>query len=156
MSEREVASVVPALSPFKGPGIAKGEPSDKIYLVTYTDGSVAYRCVTCSKEFPTFHGTWGHITHHGRTPESYKHDGRSLPKSKKINTSTIESIVKRILTESINDTAKDVSDALTGVSESAVTELQQELDSIRAKYDEERGRRVRAEKDLAKIKNLFK
>lgn len=158
MSEREAVSVVPALSPFKGPGIKQGAPSDKIFLVTYSDGSLAYRCVTCAKEFPTFNGAWGHITHHGRTKESYLHDGRSLPRKRKPKDPLIamQQIIKKELDTYIIDLSNDLAAALIGTSESASLKAQQEIDDLRIKLAEEHALRVKAEKDLAKIKNLFK
>jgi hypothetical protein len=157
MSEREVVSVVSAVSPVKVPGLHKGEQSDRVNLVTYSDGTLAYACSICNKEYEKFGSVWAHYPHHNRDKASYQHAARNNGGyNKKDPLQSMQRLIKNSLDEYIIDISNDLAAVLVGSSESATVKLQQEIDDLRVKHAQERALRIKAEKDLAKIRNLFK
>lgn len=111
-------------------GGGKGTETSKIQEVLYSDGSIAYRCAQCEKEFPRWVSTFAHIAVHGK--QTAKASGKSADSRNK----QIDRIIEMI-------------DGLrNGPVDHKVAELTAALDA-------ERKARRKAESDLKKIRSLL-
>lgn len=127
-----VIAIDKAVLPYgKGKGIA----TKTILEVLYSDGSVAYRCITCEKEYETFGSCMAHRSSH--TPR------KTTAKSP----------------EPKNRVAK----ALEILSEAATTDLraenrrlQAQINRLQRKIKEERTARRAAEKKVTQITAIFR
>jgi hypothetical protein len=155
MSEHTVVSDTAAVAPYKIPGLENGATVEYIRFVTYSDNTTAYRCTVCQKEFPTFGACAAHRTHHFRTRESYVHAGTIAGRTRK-NHSGVSHTVETILRNAISGVSTEISEAISGSSSEEVARLNDKIVFLSEQLSEEKRRRQQAEKDLQRIKNLFK
>jgi hypothetical protein len=155
MSEHTVVSDTPAVAPYKIPGLESGATVDYIRFITFSDNTVAYRCSLCEKEFATFGACAAHRTHHFRTRESYVHAGTEAGRTRK-NPNKVANTVEEILRNALYGVGKEISEAISGQSSDEVGRLNDKIVFLSESLSEEKKLRQQAEKDLLKIKNLFK
>jgi len=153
MSERTVVSETPAVASKKVPGVQIGDVVDYIHQIVYSDGVIQFRCTFCQKEFPTFGSCAAHHTHHGRTSESYKHGGNT---GRKKSVPSVANTVNSILRNAIGDISLDIAEAIAGDSDNEIARLNERIAFLQEQWAYEKALRKQAEKDLTKIKNLFK
>ena len=155
MTERAEVTAVPATASSKVPGLAVGETTDLVLLVVYNDGSQPYRCSTCGKEYDTFNSCYAHQTHHTRTADSYKWD-RSKAKPRGNGKPVLQDVIAAKIAQHAATIAAEIVDAIHGDLNSSLTSMSAEMASLRERLAEERSARQKAEKDLNRIRNLFK
>lgn len=155
MSERQVVSIQPAVADSSGPGIRPGDQTANVLFVIYSDGSNGYRCLVCEKEFDKFSSCYAHWTHHNRTKESYQWD-RKAARNKSRPSPTRHDAIVAVLIDNSHDLAWDIENMIAETSDVLVSSLYEQIDTLKAKLDEERKARTKAEKDLNRIRNLFK
>jgi len=151
MSERKEVSVNPAVAAKKVPGLHIGEQTAEVLYVIYNDGTSGYRCVVCQKEYDTFGSCWAHKTHHTRDPLSYKWKSHGSGKGK----NSLQATVEQVLTQNMSTLAEELVELLTARTSPQLAMFADQVGDLKAKLDEERKARIKAERDLNKIRKLF-
>jgi hypothetical protein len=154
MTERAEVTTVPAKAPIKVPGLRVGETTDLVLFVLYDNGDQRFRCVQCSKEYETFGSCWAHHTHHSRTRSSYQWDrtGKRTSKGKAV----LQDMISAVVTRQADVIAAEIVEIIHSDLNSSITSMSEEVASLKQRLDEERTARIKAERDLNKIRNLFK
>lgn len=120
-------------------GIRAGQPTNLIHEVTYSDGSVAYRCSTCGKEFPRWNQVFAHRASHSTHVRKNVKDSVTKKRLSKANA---------ILVLAQELTASYIEDPVDAAPST-------EIESLKAELAEERHLRKKAESDLKKIRSLL-
>lgn len=131
-------------------GKRKGQPTNLIHEVTYSDGSVMFRCSTCGKEWAKWNSVFAHRASHspnraaGLASSSAKNRAHALARQRVRKAEALLAAAQDLASDIIGNPDGEVPNVILG-----------ELAELRDALEEERKARKKAEGDLKKIRSLL-
>jgi len=132
-------------------GVRAGQPTNLIHEVTYTDGSVMYRCSTCGKEFPKWASVFAHrASHSDKRDETRAKQSRSAHKRG-------ETRRRAKMMDELVKIANDIHEEfiLNGGDADAFNPLTEEVERLRMLLAEETVARKKAEREIKQIRKVL-